>query len=162
MTGDVFISIVPGVWKDAFTEWGVNLEDGALSALMTPPPMKEFIESKSRLLHGKSVITKAPRYDSRDITLPFHIVARSRNEFFLKYNKFCDDVLSNGSFSLKTKYQPAISMTVDGSPVAIPEVVYHLVYLSCTQFSQFQQQLAKFTLKVCEPNPADRTESVTI
>ena len=60
MTGDVTINNA-----DAFERYGINLEDGALSTLMTPPPMKEFIESKSRMKHGKTVIAKAPKYDAR-------------------------------------------------------------------------------------------------
>lgn len=149
MTGDVFIlQDVSGTltWVDAFTAWGINIEDGALSALMTPPPMKEFIEGKSRLQHGSRVITKAPKYDSRTINLPLHIVASSKADFFTKYEAFCDDVLSKGEFYLRTKYQAS--------------TVYHLVYVSCTQYSQYQREMAKFTLRVTEPNPTDRTSEV--
>ena len=137
MTGDVTINNA-----DAYERYGINLEDGALSTLMTPAPMKEFIESKSRVRHGKNIITKAPKYDAREITLPFHLIAKSKTEFFTKYQLFCDEVLSNGKFELKTKYQP--------------NVVYRLVYLSCTQFRQFVRELAVFSLKVSEPDPTDR------
>ena len=30
--------------KDAYTTWGISMDDTALSALMTPAPNKEFIE----------------------------------------------------------------------------------------------------------------------
>lgn len=139
MIGDIKINNA-----DAFGRYGINLEDGALSTLMTPAPLKEFIESKSRVRHGKSVIAKEPKYDSREITLPFHLIAKDRDEFFQKYNLFCDEVLAKGKFELRTKYQPG--------------VVYRLVYLSCTQFSQFAQEMAVFALKVEEPNPTDRAE----
>ncbi len=139
MTGDVTINGV-----DAYARYGVNLEDGALSTLMTPAPMKEFIDGKSRLRHGKSVVVKNARYDSREMTLPFHLIAGSRDEFFAKYALFCSEVLSKGKFELRTKYQSG--------------VVYRLVYLSCTQFRQFMQEMAVFSLKVEEPNPADRAE----
>lgn len=139
MIGDVKINAA-----DAFERYGINLEDGALSTLMTPSPMKEFIESKSRVRHGKSVIAKEPKCDSREITLPFHLIAKSKDEFFEKYNLFCEEVLAKGKFELRTKYRP--------------EVVYRLVYLSCTQFRQFMQEMAVFSLKVEEPNPADRAE----
>lgn len=149
MTGDVFIlqsvdSIL--TWVDAFTAWGVNIEDGALSALMTPAPMKEFIESKSRLQHGRRIMAKLPKYDSRTINIPFHIVASTKADFFSKYEAFCNDVLSKGELYLRTKYQPS--------------VVYHLVYQSCTQFSQYQREMAKFTLRVIEPNPTERTSEI--
>ncbi len=136
MTGDVWIN-----GKDAFTQYGINLEDGALSALMTPAPMKDYIEGKSRMRNGKTVIAN-PRYDSREITLPFHLIAADKTEFFGKYSLFCSEVLAGGTFTLKTKYQSG--------------VVYRLVYLSCSQFSQYCQSLAKFSLKVEEPDPTDR------
>ena len=138
MLGDVTINNA-----DAFERYGINLEDGALSTLMTPPPLKEFVESKSRLQHGKKVIAKSPKYDEREITLPFHLIAKSKEEFFQKYNLFCDEVLAHGKFELKTRYQPGI--------------VYRLVYLSCTQFRQFIREMAVFSLKVSEPDPNDRT-----
>lgn len=40
--------------KDAYTTWGISMDDTALSALMTPAPNKEFIENKSRMEHGKA------------------------------------------------------------------------------------------------------------
>lgn len=139
MIGDVRINNI-----DAFERYGINLEDGALSTLMTPAPMKEFVESKSRVCHGKSVSTTNAKYDSREITLPFHLIAKSKTEFFQKYSLFCTEVLANGSFELRTKYQPG--------------VVYRLVYLSCTQFRQFMREMAVYSLKVEEPNPTDRAE----
>lgn len=140
MIGDVTINNA-----DAFERYGINLEDGALSTLMTPAPMKEFIESKSRLAHGKKTIVKTPKYDSREIILPFHLIAKSKAEFFQKYQLFCDEVLSKGKLELKTKYQP--------------NVVYRLVYVSCTQFRQFIREMAVFSLKVEEPDPTDRSEA---
>lgn len=137
MKGDVTINNI-----DAFERYGINLEDGALSTLMTPSPLKEFIENKSRLKHGKTVITKSPKYDSREITLPFHLIAKSKTDFFNKYKLFCDEVLSKGAFELKTKYEPG--------------VVYKLVYISCTQFREFIREMAVFSLKVSEPDPSNR------
>ena len=34
---------------------------------------------------------------------------------------------------------------------------YHFVYLSCSQYSEFNGRLAKFVLKLNEPNPGNRT-----
>ena len=47
--------------RDAFQVWGVRMGDNFLNSLGTPIPMKEFIENKSRLEHGKQIITIAPR-----------------------------------------------------------------------------------------------------
>lgn len=138
MTGDVTINNI-----DAFDRYGINLEDGALSVLMTPSPMKEFIESRSRLKHGKTVIAKSPKYDSREIALPFHLIAKNKTDFFAKYKLFCDEVLSKGKFELKTRFEP--------------DVTYRLVYISCTQFRQFIREMAVFSLKVSEPDPTNRS-----
>ena len=137
MTGELFINN-----KDAYTTWGISMESTSLSALMTPAPMKEFVENSSRLEHGKRVITSDPKVDERNITLEIHLTARDKDSFFSKYLSFCDE-LSTGVLNIRTKYQP--------------NVVYKTVYLSCSQFSQFMQGIAKFSLRLCEPNPKDRS-----
>lgn len=138
MTGDVTINN-----NDAFDTWGINFEDGALSALMTPAPNKDYVESKSRLQAGKTVFTQNAKVDSRELQLPFHIVAKSKAEFFEKYNNFCNDVLAYGSFTLASRWQQGVK--------------YHLVYNSCSQFTQFGGVMALFVLRVTEPNPTNRT-----
>lgn len=137
MTGDLTIN-----GTDAYTAWGLSFEDGALSALMTPAPNKELIQNKSRITHGKSVITSNVMVDEREISLPFHIVASSKADFFSKYNSFCN-VLASGVLNVSSRYQTG--------------VVYHLIYLSCTQFGEYQRDMAKFVLKVCEPDPTNRS-----
>lgn len=128
--------------KDAYTTWGISMDTSSLSALMTPPPMKGFIENKSRLEHGKRVITSNPRIDERNITLTFNLTAKNEEQFFSRYNSFCEE-LAIGVLNIKSKYQP--------------DVVYKTIYLSCNQFTQFMRGIAKFSLKLIEPNPKDRS-----
>ena len=128
--------------KDAYTTWGISMDTSSLSALMTPPPMKEFIENKSRLENGKRVITSDSKIDERNITLTFNLTAKSEDRFFVRYNSFCEE-LATGVLHIRSKYQP--------------DVVYKTIYLSCTQFTQFMRGIASFSLKLVEPNPADRT-----
>ena len=123
--------------KDAYTTWGISMDTSSLSALMTPPPMKEFIENKSRLENGKRVITSDSKIDERNITLTFNLTAKS-----VRYNSFCEE-LATGVLHIRSKYQP--------------NVVYKTIYLSCNQFTQFMRGIASFSLKLVEPNPADRT-----
>lgn len=137
MTGELFIN-----GKDAYTEYGMSLEDGAISALLTPPSLKEFVENESRIENGKKIIVGYPVYDARDVSLTFHIVAPTKEAFFAKYQALCA-VLQKGVVKIKTKYQA--------------DTVYKFVYNSCTQFSQYSFGIAKFTLKLTEANPADRT-----
>lgn len=128
--------------KDAYLTWGIFLEDTALSTLMTPAPAKEFISNKYRSKDGKRVIVHDPRLDEREITLAFCMTAKNETIFLNKYVSFCEDVLAKGEVTIWTKFQK--------------NVWYRCIYLSCTQFSQYNRELAKFSLKLCEPDPSDR------
>lgn len=128
---------------DAYDRWGVSLSDTALSALMTPAPNKAYISNKSRLENGKRVIINNPKVDERSVSINIHLTASNTQEFYNRYYAFCTEILAEGKIDIKTKYQE--------------NVVYHMVYESCTQFSQFMQGIAKFTLKLNEPNPNNRT-----
>lgn len=128
--------------KDAYLTWGVTMDDTSLSALMTPPSVKAYIENNDRTEHGKRVIIDNVRIDSRDITLQLNLTARSEEEFFSRYSSFCDE-LSKGILDIETSYQKGI--------------VYHCIYQSCSQFSQFMRGIGKFTLKIAEFNPKNRT-----
>lgn len=129
--------------KDAYLTWGISMDDTSLSELMTPAANKAFIENESRLQHGKQVIMANPKLDQRNLTLQINLTARTEEQFFTRYSRFCN-VLATGVLQLRTKYQPG--------------VVYKTIYLSCGQFSQFMRGIGKFSLKLNEPNPNDRTE----
>lgn len=134
--GELFINGV-----DAYIEYGLSMESSALSCLMSPPQNKEYIENKSRNEHGKRVIVSNVKVDERDLNLPVHITAKNVDEFIEKYNKFCE-LLAGGRVDISTKYEQ--------------DKIYRTNYISCTQFSQFRMGLAKFTLKLNEPNPMNR------
>ena len=136
MEGQLFINN-----KDAYTTWGISMDTSSLSALMTPAPNKEFIENSSRLEHGKRVITSSPKVDARDITLTINLTAKNEQQFFDRYSSFCSE-LETGMLNIKTSFQP--------------NVVYKMIYLSCSQFTQFMRGIASFSLKLNEPNPKDR------
>ena len=129
--------------KDAYLEWGITFTDTSMSSLLTPPSMKDFIENESRMENGKRVIIKYPKLASRDVTLEFNMTAKSKDAFFANYISFCEE-LSTGVLEIETIHQPGI--------------VYHMSYLACNQFSEFMYGIAKFTLKLNEPNPADRSK----
>ncbi len=127
--------------KDAYTTWGISMDTTSLSSLMTPAPMKEFIENESRIEHGKRVIISNPKLSERSLTITFNLTAKDEAQFFSRYASFCEE-LAKGVLNIKTSYQP--------------NVVYKTIYLSCNQFSQFMRGLAKFSLRLNEPNPTDR------
>lgn len=131
--------------KDAHDEWGLILGETSFTALLTPAPVKGYVQNKSALMHGKQVLSgeeNLPKIDERDLQLVFAIKAKNRTEFLARYASFVSE-LEKGIIDLRTKYQPG--------------VVYHLLYMSCQQFTQFNGRLAKFVLKLNEPNPKNRT-----
>lgn len=136
MTGELFINN-----KDAYTTWGISIDNTSLSALMTPAPLKEFPKDSSRIEDGTQVDVDNSKVDERDLTLQINLTAKTEEAFFEQYLSFCEE-LRNGSLYIRTKYQP--------------DVVYKTIYLSCNQFSQFMRGIGKFILKLNEPNPTDR------
>ena len=128
--------------KDAYTTWGISFDTSSLSALMTPPPMKPFIEGKSRLEHGKRVIGNNPMTDERTLTLTLNLTAKDETEFFARYNSFCEE-LKTGVLNISSRHQQG--------------VVYKTIYISCNQFTQFMRGIAKFSLRLNEPNCTDRS-----
>lgn len=129
--------------KDAHAFWGVILSDSATNALRTPAPMKEYVENKSRLEHGKRVIhgSDTARVDERDLTLVIYIRASSQEQFDERFDSFVEE-LQKGRIEIEIADRPGI--------------IYRCDYNSASQFSQFNGRLGKLTLKVNEPNPKDR------
>ena len=128
---------------DAWTTWGIFMDDSSISALMTPAATKDFPSNKSRLEDGTRYITSNARLKERDINLSLQLYAPTRAEFYARYAAFCSQVLATGLVNITTKYQ-------DG-------VVYKCIYNSCSQYRQFMGKIAKFSLKLTEPDPTDRS-----
>ena len=70
--------------ENAYTTWGVRMGEGVLDAIGASAPMKDFIENKSRLEHGKRVIINNPKVDEREITLSFTIESNSQSDYQAK------------------------------------------------------------------------------
>lgn len=70
--------------ENAYTTWGVRMGEGFLDAIGASAPMKDFIENKSRLEHGKRVIINNPKVDEREITLSFTIEGNSQSDYQAK------------------------------------------------------------------------------
>ncbi len=138
MKNELFIN---GTKACAYEKWGISLDEASLSELMTPPANKAFIENQSRLQHGKQMIVANPKLESRNLTLQLNLTATNEGDFRKKYNDFCEE-LATGVLDIETMYQPG--------------VVYKTIYVSCSQFSQFMRGIAKFSLKLIEPDPSDR------
>lgn len=140
MVGDLTIN-----GKDAFTAWGLSLDDTSLSALMTPAGNKPFIENKSRSMQGKRVLPNNPKKDERTLVLSINITAPNRSKFLSQYLSFCTE-LESGVLHIETKYTGTIT--------------YKMIYEGCRQFDQFNGRIGKFLLSLVEPNPMDRNENL--
>lgn len=137
MKGDLLIN-----GKDAFETWGVNMGNNFLNILLTPPPVKESIENKSRLEDGKRVLTENQKVDERDITLTFTIQGENQNDYILRYKAFMAE-MSSGLVS--------INVPILGSDI------YHVYYKNATSFAMsLDRTFSKISMKVCEPNPKMR------
>lgn len=138
MTGDLLINN-----KDAYTTWGVRMGDNFLDILGEPAPMKDFVENKSRLEHGKRVIVNATKLDERDLTLGFTIEGSSPSDYQVKKNAFYAEL-----------YKGKVDIKVPSNS----DEVYHLIYLgkSITYGQNVPRTFGKVSAKFCEPNPNNR------
>ena len=128
---------------NAYTIWGVRMGDGFLDVLGASSPMKEFIENKSRLEHGKRVIINNPKVDEREITLSFTIEGNSQSDYQSKKKAFFDEL-----------YKGKIDIQVPANSSEI----YHLIYLgkSITYAQGLDRTFGKISAKFSEPDPANR------
>lgn len=129
--------------KDAWTTWGVNMGDGFLDELDAPSVMKDYIENESRLEHGKRVIVKNLKMASREITLAFTICGTDENDYRIKKKAFISE-LQKGIFT-----------------ISVPKLgneVYRFIYTgkNISYGLSLDRKFSHFSMKVTEPNPADR------
>ena len=126
--------------KDAYVTWGVRMGDGFLDALGASAPMKEFIENKSRLEHGKRVIINNPKVDEREITLSFTIEGSSQSDYQSKKKAFFEEL-----------YRGVIDIKIPANS--------NEVYLgkSVSYAQSIDRTFGKISSKFSEPNPANRT-----
>lgn len=127
--------------KDAYTQWGISLDSTALSALIAPPALKEFVSDDYRLEDGVDYIVEDAVVNERQFTLPLNLTAPTEYQFFSRYASFCTE-LKSGTLHIRTSFQPTLT--------------YKCIYQSCSQFQQYMRGIAKFSLKLVEPNPNDR------
>lgn len=130
--------------KDAYQTWGVRMGDGFLDSLGGASSLKEFIENKSRLEHGKRVTTNNPKLDDRELTLSFTIEGVTASDYQEKKKAFFEEL-----------YKGVIDIQV---PLVSSEI-YHLIYLgkNITYAQSLDRTFGKCSMKFCEPNPDNRT-----
>lgn len=137
MTGELYIN-----GQDAFTNWGLSLGEGAFSALVCPPPAKDYVVNDMRTKTGKSYATDYTQLNERTISLVVYIHAENRADMYSKLADFALNVLAHGVIEIQTSYQEGVK--------------YRFVYKQCQQMSEMNGRLGKFMLSLVEPNPEDR------
>ena len=130
--------------KDAYTTWGISMTNEALSALMSPPALKDWITNEMRTEDGTEYVQGAyvPKLKERTFILPISLTAPDETTFHSRYASFCEE-LASGVLVIRTEFQPTI--------------YYRCVYNSCSQFTQFARQMATFGLSLTEPDPSNRS-----
>lgn len=136
MTGDLFINS-----KDAYETWGVNMGDDFLESLLTPSPMKAYIENKSRLENGKQVDTTNAKVDERDVQVVITLEGSSQADYLSKYESFVTELYKGLILMKVPALKKVYRLTYDSSPI---------------KMGNYGLSFGKFTLKFNEPNPANR------
>lgn len=135
---------------DAYDKWGIIVTTTTVSELMTPAGQKALVSNKSRLEDGKRVITRNPRKEDREVTLNIQMVAKTKEQFLANYSSFCEE-LAKGRLEIWTAYQAHKE-----NGVIVPDVIYRMDYISCSQYSEFMFGIGRYTLRLNEPDPTDR------
>ena len=125
---------------DAFEEYGVSFPPSAINAIMTPASLKEFVTNESRDEDGSRVIFQNPRQAQRELTIEMQLHASSLRELIQRYKQLIR-IFESGMFTIELERNPGD--------------IYHFIYESCNSFSM-GEKLAKFVLKLIEPNPTNR------
>ena len=137
MVNDFFIN-----GKRAYEKFGLRMSEDFIPALLTPPPLKDFIENKSRNKNGKTVIYFNPVFDERDVTLTFTIEGLNKSDYKSKFDLFMAE-LKKGKVEIQVP---------DGG-----NEIYRLTYKSSSNFGiNRQRTFSKISIKFNEPDPDNR------
>ena len=121
---------------------GVSMDSSALSTLMTPPPIKDWVTNAVRDENGERYLkSRVPKVDKRTFSLTFNLLAETEAEFLTRYAELCK-ILQAGVLNIRTSFQPS--------------VVYRCLFVSCSQFAEYRREMGSFTLSLVEPDPTDR------
>lgn len=125
---------------------GTTLLSGAYSALLSPAPLKPFVENDDRSQDGTQVLISDdptrpsyPRLAERDVTLTFLVQGPDENTFWSYRNQFMEQL-----------YKGKVVLYVSKL-----DMYFHLIYSNTTSYSHFPT-CCKMAVKFNEPNPRNR------
>ena len=146
MRGSFSITTSGGTTYDTYTQWGVILAENSVEQFIAPPPLKEYITNESALENGVQVLTTSaalPKVAARSITVEMNIIASSNSDLRTKLSSFVS-TLKGGMLTIRITDHSAD--------------YFRVLYQSCTQFTDYDGRVAKFALRLIEPNPANRAQ----
>ena len=84
-------------WVDAYDTYGMSLEDGALSKIITPAPHKAPVTSSGVTSHGRAMLgSSIGKKDGRTMSFDVHFTGATEAQFLTRYYAFCQQVLDAG------------------------------------------------------------------
>lgn len=123
--------------NDAYATYGISFPPEAINAIRTFAGLKDFVKNESRDEHGSRIIAHNPRVSERELTIEMHLSASNEEQFEERRE------------SLKTLLNTGLIV------IGLRGETYQFIYQSCSQFAQVGN-IAKFVLKLVEPNPTNR------
>lgn len=142
-------------WHSAVADFGIMMGDGFMDALLAPVPNKPYVQNKSRLQHGKSIIIDPNiiRKDERSLTLVFVLSGATQAEFKTRRALFYD-LLYSGELYIKFGFD-------DSTPISTNDV-FHLYYDgNSVQYGEdLTHRCCRISIKFVEANPNDRTDPI--
>lgn len=133
--------------KDAWSTWGVFLEDGSYDKLLSGYNMKPYTENTSRAIDGKKVRVVNQRVESRDIVLVFCFAKTgSQNNFLLNLKSFIS-ALEQGDNGTRCE------IGVNYFELSEINSIFELVYLGNMSLNQTRLEIGKIMVRFNEPNP---------
>lgn len=127
------------------SDFGVYVEKGSYSEMMSMPSMKTYLTEDVREIHGERVDVRMQRKQARSISIRCCMIAESTADFFLKHDSFVRFMTERSLFEFKLVKHNRI---------------YMYFYEGCSDFSTLKpftggRMVSEFTLNLREPNPDD-------
>jgi hypothetical protein len=130
---------------------GVLLGNGSVAALHQHGGLKDYPTNSNAAIDGKRTLPGfAPKVNARDVQITIGLQASSYAQFLTRYAALIA-TLEAGAVDLRVDWSENWGKTWTQGET------YHLLYTSCSQYSEFNGRLAKFVLKFNEPNPHNRS-----
>lgn len=128
--------------SDALTTYGVRMGVGFIKALRTWPDYKDYISNESRLEAGTRYIIGTTIFKSREVNLPFILIAKTPALAKAKEKEF----------RLAMTGEITVSVPADG------DEVYHLIPIGMSSYAiNVGRNIIKMTIKFVEQNPNIRS-----